>query len=220
MGSKTAESSDLSANNDPKYDALFVFGAVMRWEENIGWHFPLIMEEKEYSGRLVLGRWRAEAAAILQHTAPMILVSGGSDKHPITGKTHSRSVELAREIVSIGVPEEKVFPMGTNNASHTLGNVSNLTDLLRANGSIKKIGMLCPRFQMPRAMVMQYSNPFYMENGIDMTWIEVERTLIEGGHYTKKIIDDIYSSHEADICTKMEQRGLQDFLTGAYKPKN
>lgn len=203
-----------------KFDALFVFGAVMRWTKDAGWHFPLIMEEHEYSGRLVLGRWRAQAAAVLNDIAPIILVSGGSDKHPNTGEKHSRAFELARLIVEFGVPFEKVFPMGTNDASHTLGNVSNLTEYLKTNGSVRKIGMLCPRFQMARAMVMQYRDPYYLEKGIELTWIEVERTLINTGRIIKQTVNDLYTSPEADICMQMEQRGLQDLLTEKYKPKS
>lgn len=204
---------------DYKYDALFVFGAVMRWNQDAGWHFPLIMEEHEYSGRLVLGHWRAMAAAVLKDIAPSILVSGGSNTHPNTGEKCSRAVELARYIVEYGAPSEKVFPMGTNDASHTLGNVANLSEYLKKNSSIKKIGMLCPRFQMPRAMVMQYNDPFYTENSIEMIWIEVEETLIKHNRVSRIEINRVYTSTEADICTQMEQRGLQDLLTGKYKPK-
>lgn len=202
-----------------QYDALFVFGAVMRWSQEDGWHFPLIMEEHEYSGRLVLGHWRAMAAAVLKDISPVILVSGGSNTHPNTGEKHSRAVELARSIVKYGAPTEKVFPIRTNDVSHTLGNAANLSEYLKKNTSVKKVGMLCPRVQMPRAMVMQYSDPFYKENSIEMTWIEVERTLIESDYIHRDAIDSIYTSPEADICWQMEQKGLKDFLTGTYRPK-
>ena len=91
-----------SKNSGYKYDALFVFGAVMRWCDHTGWHFPLIMNEHEYSGRLVLGVWRALAAATLKDTAPIILVSGGSNIHPNTREKHSCSVELAKYIIKFG----------------------------------------------------------------------------------------------------------------------
>ena len=202
-----------------RFDALFIFGAVMRWDRaNREWCFPPILEKEEYVGRLVLGEWRAKAAAVLHPLAPLVLFSGGSNKHPETGEQCSRAVELARHIVRHGVPSEKVVPMGANSASHTLGNVANLTDFLRLH-PMREIGMVCPRFQMLRAMVMQYHDPFYLEHDIHLEWIEVERVLVETKVLAKAEIDAIYASSEADECWRMEQQGMKDFLTGSYEPK-
>ncbi len=204
-----------------RFEALQVFGAVMRWDRaERKWCFPLILEEREYAGRLVLGDWRAKAAVALHELAPVVLVTGGSNTHPETGESCSRAVELARLIVSYGVPEKKVISMGKIGASHTLGNVANLTEYLCDHQEIRHVGMVCPRFQMLRAMAMQYADPYYKkEGGIELGWIEVERTLVEAGVLLKSEVDAVYTSPEVDICWKMEQRGMQDFLTGSYEPK-
>jgi len=205
-------------NSIHNYDALFVFGAVMRWDSN-GWHFPLIMEENEYAGRLVLGEWIAKAAAAISYQAPIILVSGGSNKHPKTGEICSCSVELAKLIVELGAPKDMVLPIGTNDAGHTIGNVTNLKEYLKKNTTVKKIGMLCPRFHMPRAMVMYYNDPYYLENGINLMWIEVEYTVLMLGHVIQTCINGIYSTPEAEICRRFELRELKAFLISSCKPK-
>ena len=65
------------------YDALLVLGAVMKWDRtNEKWDFPAIIEE--YSGKLVMGKVRALAASLLHDLAPVMLVTGGSDVHPLT----------------------------------------------------------------------------------------------------------------------------------------
>ena len=198
-----------------RYDALVVLGAVMRWDRaGRKWVFPLILEPEEYSGRLVLGKWRARAAVVLQDSAPVILVTGGSNTHPETGEQYSRAVELANLIVRLGVPTEKVIPIGQIGASHTMGNVANLGGYLDLHPEIRRVGILCPRFQMLRAMVMHDRDPKL--KGLELEWIEVERTLVQHDASFKAHVDYIYSSPEADICWQQEQNGMWDLLTGKY----
>lgn len=202
------------------YDALHVFGAVMRWDgESKKWTFPLILEENEYSGRLVLGDWRAKAAVVLSNAAPVILVTGGSNKHPETGERCSRAIELARLIVELGVPADKVIPIGTDEASHTLGNIENMARYFQEHPEIKSVGMVCPRFQMQRAMMMQYSHPFFAGGQLDLDWIEVEAVLVEIGILLESAVNVIYSSPEAAICWAMEQQGTKDFLLKNYQTR-
>ncbi len=203
-----------------KYDALHVFGAVMRWDsKRREWTFPAILEEKEYSGRLVLGEWRALAAKHLQNMAPIILVTGGSNIHPETGERCSRAIELARVIVEFGVPKEKVFPIGTGEASHTLGNVENMAIYFQEHPEIRNVGMVCPRFQMQRAMMMQYAHPFFAPGTINFDWLEVERTMVEAGKFPKANVDGVYATPEADICLRLEQQGTKDFLLKNYQTR-
>lgn len=201
-----------------RYDALVVLGAVMRWEGRLGkWTFPLILESDEYAGRLVLGEWRAMAAMILQDSAPVILVTGGSNTHPETGEQCSRAVELAKFIVELGVPREKVIPMGKIGASHTMGNVANLVEYLEEHLEIHRVAILSPRFQMFRAMVMHDRDQKLKRNGLELEWIEVERTLVKHDPPRfKPHIDGIYSLPEADTCWQKEQEGMWALLTGKY----
>lgn len=211
----------VSKNTERKnknYDALVVLGAVMKWNASTRrWTFPPILSAEEYSGRLVVGEWRARAAALLQHRAPCILVTGGSNKHPETGQLCSRAVELARLIVEFGVPEQKVIPIGTNEASHTLGNVTNLGRYLEEHPSVHRVGVLSPRFQIMRAMVMHVCDPKLRRSGIQLEWIEVEATIVAHQPAFKKEIDAVYTSEAVDICWRKEQEGLWKFMQGQYE---
>lgn len=212
----------LTEGVNMKYDALVVLGAVMEWDPyRQMWDFPPIIER--YAGKLVLGKVRAFVAMLLQDTAPLILVTGGNDKHPETGETCSRSVELARLITKVyGVPEEKVVPMGTIGASHTLGNAQNFVEYLRANREIIRrniIGIVAPDFQWRRAAMMFRANPYFQQHQIRLEWIIAEQVIQNSFPEISGFFDWLYSSEAAAICTQMEIKGMRDLVIGSYQPK-
>ncbi len=210
------------AIEEPKYDALLVLGAVMEWNDKRGkWEFPTIIQG--YAGKLVMGKARALATREMQDEAPVILVTGGSDKNPGTGEIESRSVELSKLITErYKVPKEKVVPMGKTGASHTQGNVENLVSYIQDHPEVlkmKKIGILSPRFQKERAQTMFDDNPYFKDNGIELDWIVVEDVLEKRDPRYKKWADAVYATPEAEINRQMEGKGVQDFKKGKYKPK-
>lgn len=193
-----------------QYDALLVLGAVMRWDPTTQqWTFPLIMREDEYIGQLVLGEWRARAAALLHTSAPLILVTGGSNIHPETSERCSRAQELARRIIELGVPSEKVQPIGTLEASNTHGNVDNFVAFLREHPDIESVGVLAPRFQEVRAMTMLLAHHAIQDRGTRLTAIQVERELLKAGQLTIAEVDAVYRSPEAEACRILERAGMQ-----------
>jgi len=205
------------------YDFLFVLGAVMKWdEEKGGWTFPDIIPE--YPGKLVLGEGRAEAAALLADTASVILVTGGVDKHPQTGEIASRSEELSKFIVrEFSVPRRKVVPIGTLNASHTMGNVENIVSYIEAHKKLlktHKVGIVCPRFQLERARFMFEMNQYFKQNRIELNWLIVEDILMrERQEKWRERLEKLYRSPEAEINKQMEERGVEDLRAGRYEPK-
>jgi len=159
------------------YDALLVLGAVMKWNPHMNkWDFPHIVDS--YVGKLVMGKVRAFAASLLHNLAPIVLVTGGSDVHPETQKRVSRSVELAKLMnTKYEIPKEKIIPIGTAKASHTLGNAKNLIKYIDENPEIlqnQKIAILSPRFQAKRAEIMFDMNPYFKENKIELIWLIAE----------------------------------------------
>ncbi len=204
-----------------KYDALVVLGEVMEWDSRWKkWEFTAIIER--YPGRLVMGRFRAWAAKIVSPQVPIILVTGGSDIHPVTGEKCSRSAELARVINEYGVKKEKIIPIGTSGASHTFGNVENVIQYLEAHPDIleqKKVAILSPRFQVTRAKMMFEMNPYFREHGIHLDWLIVEDKIISKNACMVEYFDWLYSTPQAKTCRKMEQKGIDDLNRGAYQPK-
>lgn len=204
-----------------KYDALLVLGAVMEWNaQKKKWEFPTIIDR--YAGKLVMGKARAIATKEIQDQAPLILVTGGSDKNPETGESVSRSVELARLMTErYNIPTEKVVAMGTSEAGSTLGNTENLIQYLESHPGLKKtgrIGIICPRFQHERAQLMFETNPYFKENGISLYWIDVEDVLEERHPLYKDWTDAVYNTPEAKINRDLEEKGIEDFKSGKYKP--
>ncbi len=161
-----------------KYDAIVVLGAVMDWNPTLEmWTFPDIVPS--YAGKLVLGYRRAQAAMLIHNKAPVILVTGGSDTHPETGKKCSRAVELAMLIMQMGVPSDKVEVIGRNGSSHTLGNVENVVEYLRANSRVETVAILSPLFQYHRARMMFDANPYFKKSGRTLHWLIVETILMK-----------------------------------------
>lgn len=201
-----------------KWDVLIVLGAVMRPSvDGVGWTFPLVMNADEYSGRLVLGEWRACAAVELSEQAELVLVTGGNNKHPKTGQLHSRAVELARRIVELGAKRDKVIPIGQLASSHVLGNISNYMEFLSQRPEMKRIAILSPRFQMERAKLMHSNDP--RSAGFAVEWVEVEKVLVEAEIIRESEVQAIYNSPEGQICAQMEREGIAHFKSGTYKPK-
>lgn len=205
-----------------RFDALVVLGAVMAWnKKRKQWAFPTIIPH--YAGKLVMGKARALAAREIQDCAPLILVTGGSDRNPVTGDLDSRAIELSKLIKRYGVPENKVFPIGTMGASHTKGNVENLAAFLKERPEVlqtRRIIILCQCFQRERAELMFQSNPFFRKHGIVLDWITVEEVLAGRSPRYKKWADGVYATKEAAINQRLEQEGIRDFLMGTYKVKS
>lgn len=207
----------------PQYDALVVLGAVMAWDERRKtWAFPTIIPH--YTGKLVMGKARALAVREIQSSAACILVTGGSDKNPVTGKNDSRSIELSKLITErYGVPKDKVFPIGAGNASHTQGNVQNLCMFLKEHPRVVqrgRIAILCLRSHRERAQLMFQSNPYFREHGIELDWIIVEEVLEARSPRYKKWADRVSATKEAAINKKMEQQGIHAFLQGTYEVRS
>src|SRR5579872_5597976 len=146
-----------SIESEHEYDAILVLGAVMEWNHaSHKWEFPPIIDR--YAGKLVMGKIRAFATKEAQDLAPVILVTGGSDVNPETGQRESRSVELSKVMTdTYRIPKDKVIPMGTAEASHTLGNAENLIKYIEENPDVlkkKRIAIISPRFQAERARMM------------------------------------------------------------------
>ncbi|OGF73430.1 hypothetical protein A2W57_00895 [Candidatus Giovannonibacteria bacterium RIFCSPHIGHO2_02_43_16] len=207
---------------EPKYDALLVLGAVMEWSEKKGkWEFPTIIQG--YPGKLVMGKARALAASEVQDEAPVILVTGGSDKNPRTGEIESRSIELSKLMTErYKIPKEKVIPMGKIGASHTQGNIENLIQYIEEYPDILKtrvIGIVSPRFQEERTKMLFDKKPYFAEHGIKLDWIIVEDILEKRDPRFKKWADAVYATPEAEINRQMEKKGIEDLRSGQYKPK-
>ncbi len=203
------------------YDAIVVLGAVMWWNKRKKrWEFPVII--RSCPGKLVMGQMRALATARIHNLAEKILVTGGSDKHPETGQIVSRSKQLAKLIVKrYGVPQKTVIAIGSPKTSHTLGNIKNLVKYLKKHSKILKsryLAILCPRFQCRRAKMMFGLNHYFKNQGIKFDWLMVEDILEKNDRRYKTLINKIYHSPEAEICQKLEQKGVKDLLADRYKP--
>lgn len=203
-----------------KYDAIVVLGAVMVWDGNLEkWTFPDIVPS--YAGRLVLGYRRAIAAALIHNDSPVILVTGGSDSHPETGDKHSRAVELAKLIVQMRVPSDKVKVIGQIGSNHTQGNVENVADYLKANSGIRRVAILSPLFQHARAKMIFDLNPYFKETGITLDWLFVEIILMKwGGKHWIEWFEKVYTSPDALVCQEMEAQGIKALREKSYAPKS
>lgn len=204
------------------YDALLVLGAVMEWDKSRKmWDFPAIIPR--YAGKLVMGKVRALAASLLSNLAPVVLVTGGSDVNPETGERVSRSVELTKLMTGVyKIPENKVVPMGTAEASHTLGNAENLIQFIKDHPEIlkqKRIAVLSPRFQAERARMMFEKNSYFEEHGVVVEWLIAEDEIEKRHPEMKRYFDWIYSTPEAEENRQMEERGIEDLRLDKYKPK-
>jgi len=207
---------------EPKFDALLVLGAVMEWNDKRSrWEFPSIIQH--YAGKLVIGKARALATREVQDEAPIILVTGGSDKNPRTGEIESRSVELSKLMTErYKIPKEKITSMGKIGASHTAGNIENLIQYLEDHPEVlktKRIGILSPRFQKERVALMFEENPYFKDCGIKLEWLIVEDILEDRDPRYKKWADALYATPEAEINRQMEQKGIENLHSGKYKPR-
>lgn len=208
----------------PRYDAVVVLGAVMRWDSKLKeWIFPTIMKPEEYSGRLVMGKARAIAASHIAKDADKILVTGGSNVHPETGERASRSKELARLITErYSVPAEKVIAIGTLKASTIIGNVENVINYLEqhtASLKTRHIAILCPQFQYERAKLMFDKSKYFAEHGIHIDWKIVEDVLTQRNPRYRIWAKAVDATPEAEIARNMEQSGIGDLKSGTYNPK-
>jgi len=209
----------LQRKQADKYDAVIVLGAVMKWNGRKNkWEFPAII--KSYSGKLVMGEARALAARIVEYLTKIILVTGGSDKNPRTGKMDSRANQLAKLMVEkYDMLKEKVIVIGKTNSGHTSGNVENVIEYFEKNPKIlklKQVGIICPDFQKRRAKIMFDSASYFRENGIKLDWLSVENILTKIDSRYKKWIEEIYASPEAEVNTRMEKQGIKDFIADKY----
>lgn len=212
-----------STEKMPHLDALVVLGAVMEWNaEKKKWEFPTVIER--YPGKLVMGKARALATRELQDAASVILVTGGKETHPESGHIASRARELARTIVEdLGVADEKIIPIGTDEASHTLGNVENVVRYIKQHPELlttRRIGILSPRFQLERAQAFFEQESFFAENDITIDWLVVEDILGKKSPHYQRWEKKVYESPAADVARASESKGLEDFKSGTYTPKD
>lgn len=205
-----------------QFDIVVVLGSVMTWSPSMNrWSFPIAI--KEYAGHLVMGAYRAFAAAEFQDHTEKLLITGGSDKHPTTGQKHSRSTELTKRIKKLGVPEDKLVDIGQLGSSHTQGNIENTIAFLSQNPELlkeRKIGILSPTFQARRAELMWRNSPWFKEEDIEPRLLLLEDILTQKYPSLEKAFEKIYNSQDADHCLTMEQQGIDAFLRSNYGPKN
>jgi hypothetical protein len=199
-----------------------ILGAVMEWDQKFKkWTFPNIVEK--YPGKLVMGEVRAEAAAEIHESAPLMLVTGGHDFHPETGKKYSRAEELRKRIIFYGAPEDKIKTIGdaSEKRSNTKGNVQDVIDYLTLNPKIlktnKRIGILCPLFQNKRAELMFDKNPYFKERKIELYWMIAEQILCEKDPSRWHEFAELYNTPQAEINRKMEIKGVDDLLNNSYQ---
>ena len=203
----------------PKYDAILVLGAQMVWnDKKQEWTFPTV--KQDYAGKLVMGKARAIATSEIENEASSILVTGGKEIHPETGEPHSRAIELSRLINEYGVSKDKIFPIGEG--GNTIENANDAAKYLESNPNIiktKKIAILCPKFQYERAKMMFETNHYFKNNDIEVSWLMVEDILGERSAHYKNWENKVYSTPEAAINKELEQKGMENFKSGSYKPK-
>lgn len=207
-----------------KYGVNVVLGAVMDWDpkEKV-WTFPNIIER--YPGKLVMGEIRAEAAAKIQKSAPLMVVTGGFETHPETREKVSRAKELCKRIVHHGVPREKILAIGeqTESGGTTLGNVKCIVNYLTENPSVlsenNTLGILCPLFQFERARLMFEMDPYFSENNINLDWIIAENILCREDPKRWHEFTEIYNSPQAEVNRNLERKGINDLLNGTYRSK-
>lgn len=204
------------------YDIVVVLGSVMTWNPRMNrWSFPIVI--KEYAGHLVMGLYRALAAAEFQDHTKKLLITGGSDQHPISGQKHSRSLELTKRIKKLGVPENKLIDIGQIGSSHTQGNIENTMAFLSQNPELlkeRKIGILSPTFQAKRAELMWRNSPWFKEKDIELRMLLLEDILTQKYPSLERAFEKIYNSPDADHCLTMEQQGIDAFLKSDYRQKN
>lgn len=198
-----------------------ILGAVMEFSMALQlWRFPLVMSADRYVARLVLGEWRIQAAALLAKDFSTMLVTGGSDEHPVTGQKVSRAEEMAKAIRwhLVNNDTTEVIPIGTLTASHTQGNVANTKAYLEEHPEVKSITIVSPGFQLTRAALMFALDPFFAKRGITLKFMEVEKILLEAKRLTQQEVDLIYDSPEHVICKALEDEGCRKLLLGDYTP--
>jgi len=204
------------------YGLVTVLGAVMKWDPKVkDWTFPDTVEQ--YSGLLVMGQYRAWAAAEFYDHAQVLLVTGGSDKHPVTGEKCSRSAELTRRIREYGVPESKLVDIGKIGASHTQGNVENTIAFLTAHPELlreRRMGIISPTFQAKRAEMMYRDNAWFRQNGVELSMLLVEDILTAAHPELENCFREIYDSFAGNACLWMETQGIEDFIAKKYAPQN
>lgn len=204
------------------YDAIVVLGAVMQWDKKFRkWKFPTIIDG--YSGKLVMGHARACAASLIAHKSNRLLITGGSDTNPETGKKDSRAIELAKLITDrYKVPVAKVTVIGQSQSGHTQGNVENVVAYLSQENlvSFKNVAVLSPAFQVERAKIMFEENNFFLEQGIALHWLIVE-DLLEKYHRLFSVWrKSVYKTLAAEVCESMEKQGIKALKAKKYVVKS
>lgn len=224
----------LRARYPEKVDALLVLGAAFEWNANDAkwWSPPYI---KHYKGIIVAGELRAAAASILYHLtpelAPQIIITGGSDLHPITKERVSRAV-LLRDLMrdEYGIPEIKMQIIGQPDKGHTMGNVEVIVDSIKS-GEValqgNNLAVLSPRFQASRAKAMFKLNQEFTKLGINTFWILAERVIEEvdpsfKDGYSFRVYghDLIYGSRLVRYFAEMEREGKRALENSNYRPEN
>ena len=202
-------------NDNLLYDAVLVLGTGMKWDKELGkWTFPHIIKNS-----LVLGQIQAVAAAEVHEITPYLLVTGGSEINPETGKKDSRSKELTKSILDLGVPLEKVVSIGRLQSSSTYGNFEDLAFYLRNNPEIiqeKKFAILSPRFQSERAKMILVRNNHLKDFRLSFEWLVAEEILQEKNPEYASQIEKMYDTPEARRTIRMEKKGISDLEKGIY----
>ena len=203
---------------DYPYDLIVVLGANAKKDRRGSWKLPTILEEDP--GKIVAGHSRAIACveAYKENLAPIFLITGGLQEN---GEIVSRAELMADLIVNkYKVPREKVEVI--NSEPNTLGNVEAAVSFLRNHPEIikrRRIGILTNDWHLPRAKEMFESNPYFIENSIEVVPFPVEELLeVRSGHYTKWI-QRVRERPEMRERMRLEKNGLVDLKAGRYKSR-
>lgn len=201
-----------------KLDLLMVPGAVFEFNlKRAVWQSPPFI--KHYPANHVSGEVRAASSALLYHLrpelTPRILVTGGSDKHPlfpnvVVSRTNNL-MGLMRDVY--GIPEDIMTPIGNPKHSNTKGNMvdtaaylANNMDLLPDTG--RRIGVLLPRFQAMRMREMYQHDSFFKDNDIEVIWLLAERVVeLCDPSFKINYSDQVYSHPAALYCAEREREG-------------
>lgn len=212
---------DHEKPQDYSFDAVIVLGAFMHKNEKTGkWDLPTIIEEDP--GKVVGGHSRAIAVQqILQEgLTPKFIITGGVQKDEAGGVSRA---ETLKELITkkYKVPEDKVVAITT--VGNTLGNLDDTVKYFKAHPEIfklKRVAVLSNEWHLERAMMMFSDNPYFSENGIEVTPIAAEDLLIRRSKHYKKWVIDVNSHPGMEVRKRMEEQGREDYRKGTYKPLN
>lgn len=199
-----------------QYDAIFVLGASMVWDESRGkWNFPTIIPGT--SGVVAGGNSRALAAAqaLAENLAPLVLVTGGSEQQD--GKIGSRAEELRNHIIRRGGNPSRVVAIGNENVprGNTLGNMDDIREYLQEHPEIQRIAIITNDFHIPRAFVFaQAMLPSYIRK----EFLGVNALLVRRDARYQHWVDALSGTNELKRQEILEASGIDAWNAGLYHP--